>query len=410
MVALLDEFCPDCGTHRVALFRYCLACGLDYDELDARGELPLGPYARSTVDPGASPSATRAAGTARQAGRADSRRWRRYIPIGAAAVLGIAVVGLLALGAGNGVTTAVTGSGSSAPSAAAEAGAIVPAAVLPSASPTATPIFAPTGPTTKATVTRVVDGDTIIVSVEGTEYRVRYLGIDAPASVSVDQPVEFMGREAADANRRLVSSANVVLEREQTDTDAHGQLLRDVWVEQDGVMTLVGLQLVGQGLARVDAVAPDLKYQARLAAAQQTAQTGALGIWSAPPLPVTGATPAPAGTALPRLVGIDPVTVYGSAPTTLRGAAGIYSWRSVGFGDPQVVVHWELGSTVTRGCALDWRLEPASGDPLSGTITVKPSEQRSGQRTERIGFTEAVLTITSTCSDWSFSLQGATGP
>ena len=47
---MLQEFCPDCGTRRVALFRWCRKCGLDYDELDARGDLPRGPYA--TADRG----------------------------------------------------------------------------------------------------------------------------------------------------------------------------------------------------------------------------------------------------------------------------------------------------------------------------------------------------------------------
>jgi len=408
---LLDEFCPDCGTHRVALFRYCLACGLDFDELDARGELPGGPYSPLAGDESPHQHAPSAGGSARPARSGARRRATRAFPVGIAAVLAIGVVGALAIGASQGViATAVGGSGSAAPSENAEAGAVVPAALVPTAMPTPTPVFAPTGQTTHGTVTRVIDGDTIIVSVDGTEYRVRYLGIDAPASVSIDRPVEFMGREAADLDRSLVSSATVVLEREETDTDAHGQLLRNVWVDRDGTLVLVGLELVRQGLARVDPVAPDTKYQARLAEAEQAARDAGLGLWSAHPLPVTGSTPVPAGTSLPRLVGIDPVTVYGSSPTTLRGAAGIYSWRSVGFGDPQVVVSWDLGSTVTRGCSLDWRLDPSSGDPLSGTIKVDPNAHQTGQHSEPIAFAQAVLTITSTCSDWSLSLQGAATP
>src|SRR6476646_7253054 len=46
---MLQEFCPDCGTARVALFRWCRTCGIDYDDLDARGELPAGPYSKGIV-------------------------------------------------------------------------------------------------------------------------------------------------------------------------------------------------------------------------------------------------------------------------------------------------------------------------------------------------------------------------
>ena len=192
----------------------------------------------------------RGAGPASRARRSTVVGPPRISRSGIAAVLAVAVVGALAIGAGNGVIgTAVRTSAAPSPSAAAAA---VPAALLPTPTPTAEPVFAPTGETTQATVKRVIDGDTIIVLVGDTEYRVRYLGIDAPESVSLDRPVEFMGRDAADANRRLVSSATVVLERDQSETDAHGQLLRHVWVERDGALELVGLELVRAGLARIE--------------------------------------------------------------------------------------------------------------------------------------------------------------
>jgi hypothetical protein len=43
----------------------------------------------------------------------------------------------------------------------------------------------PTGPTEVATVVKVVDGDTIRVDIDGVEYPVRYIGIDAP---EIDNP------------------------------------------------------------------------------------------------------------------------------------------------------------------------------------------------------------------------------
>jgi micrococcal nuclease len=282
--------------------------------------------------------------------------------------------------------------------------------VLPTAAPTAAPVFAPTGDTTQATVTRVIDGDTIIVLVGDTEYRVRYLDVDAPASVSLDRPVEFMGRDAADANRRLVSSAAVVLERDQSETDDHGQLLRHVWVDHDGTLALVGLEMVRAGLARTAPSAQDTKYTALFEDAQQAARSTGIGIWSSPPLPVTGPTPAPVEASLPRLVRADPITIYSSAPTRLTGAAGVYTWRSVGFADANVQLDWDVKASATRSCEFDWRLEPASGAAVGSTLDVPVRGRETGGRTLAIDFTDALLVTTTTCPDWSFSMQGTEAP
>ncbi len=397
MVALLDEFCPDCGKHRVALFRYCLGCGLDFDDLDARGELPGGPYSppRQTL-----PIAVPAQAVSPTV-RAKPRRASRYIPVGLAAVLVIAIVGALASGIGSDViATAVR---ESAPA---------PAAVAPSAEPTPgptpEPVFAPTGETTQATVVRVIDGDTIIVTIGDTDYRVRYIGIDAPESVSLDKPVEFMGREAADANRRLVSSANVILERDVSETDQYGQLLRNVWVDRDGTLVLAGLELVREGYARISTFTPDVRYRTLLAEAQQEARVAAIGMWGDHPAPVTAAVrPAPIETALPRLVGTEPVAVFGSSPTVLDGQVGIYTWPAISFADPSLRVRWDIRAPVTKPCEVTWRVETSSGDAIGSTITVTPNGRAADERTDATPFTDGFLQVTSTCPEWHLSLQGS---
>ena len=411
---MLDEFCPECGAHRIALFRYCLKCGLDYDELDARGELPGGPYTPpingKPVPRAGRPVLVRtvpsshlmvAGGRSRRA-----RRLRQYIPVGIAAVLAVAVVGVLAIGVGSG-RLATTVQPSSPPAEAAAAAVTPPSASpTPIPTPTPTPVFAPTGETTQATVTSVIDGDTITVSVDGTEYRVRYIGVDAPALVNLDRPVEYMAQEAADANRRLVSSANVILERDTSETDQYGQLLRDVWVDQDGTLVLVGLELVKAGYAKVDLAGPDQKYADRLTSAEGGARTAAIGMWSEPQLPLTGPTPTPLETALPRLVGVEPITVFSSSARSLHGGPGVYTWRTVRLADPSVLVRWDLRASVTRTCRFDWRLESSTGAPVSGSFEVKENGRATGKQAQPVAFSEAVLTITTTCPTWTFSLQG----
>ena len=49
----------------------------------------------------------------------------------------------------------------------------------------------------RATVTKVIDGDTIVVRIGGQEEHVRLLGIDTPETHKPDSPVECFGPEAA---------------------------------------------------------------------------------------------------------------------------------------------------------------------------------------------------------------------
>ena len=103
---------------------------------------------------------------------------------------------------------------------------------VPTPVPTPTPPLgsAPTGEVEQAVVWRVVDGDTIDVYVTGVPYRVPYMGVDTPETVAPNQPVEWMGREASAANNALVAGKTIVLEKDVSETDRYGRLLRYVWV------------------------------------------------------------------------------------------------------------------------------------------------------------------------------------
>ena len=118
-------------------------------------------------------------------------------------------------------------------------------------------------------VTRVIDGDTIVV--EG-DYRVRYIGIDTPELYP--QP-EAYGIEAWQLNRRLVEGKCVRLERDVSETDRYGRLLRYVYVDD----VFVNARLVSEGLARAEAYPPDIKYQNYLKELEQEARRAGKGIW-----------------------------------------------------------------------------------------------------------------------------------
>jgi micrococcal nuclease len=148
----------------------------------------------------------------------------------------------------------------------------------------------PTGATTTAKVTRIVDGDTIHVDIAGKDFSLRYIGMDAPESVKPGSPVEPFAREATKKNTELVGGRTVILERDVSETDRYGRLLRDVWLKAGSTYVLVDFELVLRGYARVTTFPPDVKYVDQLLAAERWARQAGVGLWS---LPATTPTPSP---------------------------------------------------------------------------------------------------------------------
>lgn len=129
-----------------------------------------------------------------------------------------------------------------------------------------------------AALVRVVDGDTIVVEISGDEYKVRLIGIDAPESVASGQYLEMTGKENTQEGEMvsdfvknlLAGTATVYLQKDMSDTDRYGRLLRYVWleipdddkdIEEISSKMLNGI-LVREGLAVPAAYAPDTAHQA----------------------------------------------------------------------------------------------------------------------------------------------------
>ncbi len=127
----------------------------------------------------------------------------------------------------------------------------------------------------EAQVTRVVDGDTIHVTIDGVKYRLRYIGMDTPETNDPERGVEPFGLEATEANRELVEGKSVLLEKDVRETDKYGRLLRYVYVGD----LMVNEELLRRGLARVATFPPDVKYVDRFLSAQRAAQDAGLGMW-----------------------------------------------------------------------------------------------------------------------------------
>lgn len=128
-------------------------------------------------------------------------------------------------------------------------------------------------------VARVVDGDTIELD---NGQKVRYIGVDTPETKHPKKPVQCFGVEAYKKNIELVAGKRVRLEKDVSETDKYGRLLRYAYVGD----TFVNLELAKQGYAYAATFPPDVKYQNIFRQAQTEAREAGRGLWGACPAKV----------------------------------------------------------------------------------------------------------------------------
>jgi micrococcal nuclease len=137
-----------------------------------------------------------------------------------------------------------------------------------------TPIVTPTpqasSSATLARVTKVYDGDTI--QIESGE-KVRYIGID---SAEIYPKRLCFSEEAFAKNKELVLEKVVRLEKDVSETDKYGRLLRYVYIDNE----FVNDELVRNGFAKVATYPPDVKYKDIFLESQKFARENNLGLWS----------------------------------------------------------------------------------------------------------------------------------
>ncbi len=127
-------------------------------------------------------------------------------------------------------------------------------------------------------VVRVVDGDTIIVNIDGSETRVRFIGVDTPESVHTDSSRNVEeGITASDYTKNLLSEKSVYLEYDVGEHDKYGRTLAYVYTE-DG--TMVNKLLLKEGLAKIMTIQPNVKYAEEFLSIQNRAQEDECGFWA----------------------------------------------------------------------------------------------------------------------------------
>ncbi|MBP9827557.1 thermonuclease family protein [Patescibacteria group bacterium] len=131
---------------------------------------------------------------------------------------------------------------------------------------------------TDSNVVRVVDGDTVVVDLDGEEVTVRIIGINTPETVDPRKPVECFGREASERAKELMTGNTIELtsDASQGDVDNYGRLLRYITLP-DG--SDFGARMISEGLAYEYTYKKPYDRQGEYKVAQQKAEQDVLGLW-----------------------------------------------------------------------------------------------------------------------------------
>ncbi|WP_240465279.1 thermonuclease family protein [Neobacillus thermocopriae] len=133
-----------------------------------------------------------------------------------------------------------------------------------------------------ATVSRVIDGDTFELS-DGS--KVRLVGVNTPESTNRH---EQYGKEASNYTKTKLEGKNIWLQKDVSETDRYGRLLRIVWLavptsdsdENEIRSKMFNADLVINGYAEPSTYPPDVKYSDYFVKFAREARSNKTGLWA----------------------------------------------------------------------------------------------------------------------------------
>jgi micrococcal nuclease len=127
-------------------------------------------------------------------------------------------------------------------------------------------------------VTKVVDGDTLKLSMDGKTVTVRLIGLDTPEIVDPRTPVQCFGLEASEKAKEMLKGASVRIEQDATQStyDKYGRLLAYVYLK-DG--TLFNEYMIREGYGHEYTYDAPYKHQREFKAAEMRARAQGKGLW-----------------------------------------------------------------------------------------------------------------------------------
>jgi micrococcal nuclease len=128
-------------------------------------------------------------------------------------------------------------------------------------------------------VTRVIDGDTVEVRIDGGYEDVRLIGVDTPETVKPGTPVQCFGERASHFSKRLLEGRSVRLVFGVERRDVYGRLLAYVHLGH----RFVEAMLVRRGLARTLTIPPNDRYAPLFHRLERRAALAGRGLWGTCP-------------------------------------------------------------------------------------------------------------------------------
>ncbi len=135
-------------------------------------------------------------------------------------------------------------------------------------------------PTMTVKVVRAVDGDTAVVTLpDGSEDRVRYIGVDTPESVKPGTPVQCYAERASEFNHGAIDGRTVRLVLGDEQRDIYDRLLAYVYIGQ----RFLNAELIEGGYARSLTIPPNDRYAPLFKRLEREAGRDGTGLWGSCP-------------------------------------------------------------------------------------------------------------------------------
>lgn len=126
-------------------------------------------------------------------------------------------------------------------------------------------------------VTRVVDGDTIVVAIAGQDKKVRLIGVDTPESVHSDESQNVpYGTISSDFTRNALEGKQIYLEYDVESKDQYGRILAYVWLDD----VMFNKTLLAEGHGVLVTFPPNVRYADEFTQLQTQARNDGKGLWA----------------------------------------------------------------------------------------------------------------------------------
>lgn len=129
----------------------------------------------------------------------------------------------------------------------------------------------------KVKFNKVIDGDTIKISIDGKLQDVKLFLVSAP---KIRGGYKFSIEARRFVQNRLSDDEFVYLEMDKQERDKSGRILAYVWHNDNGELKMLNDEIVREGFGRVIKTFQDAKYLSSLNLSEESAKVERKNIWS----------------------------------------------------------------------------------------------------------------------------------